>query len=112
MAAVPTNADALPLLPFGNACTHFIDDAGHFMPWNAGILKSGPTALYRDHITVANTAGLHLDAHVSRTRVRNLALDDLEVCSGLRNLRDFHWCYCESCGCHDASRKVAFSQMF
>src|ERR1700726_3066784 len=56
----------------------------HFMSWNAGILNAGPSAFFREHVTVADTTGLHLDAHVSYTRLRNLALDDLEICSRLR----------------------------
>jgi hypothetical protein len=42
MAAVPADADALPLLPPGNTDTHLIDDAGHFMSGDAGILNAGP----------------------------------------------------------------------
>ena len=42
LAAVPANTDALPLLPRGNTGAHFIDDARHFMSWNARILNSGP----------------------------------------------------------------------
>jgi hypothetical protein len=45
MAAMPTDADALPLLPLGNACAHFINDSRYFVSRNAGILKSRPTAL-------------------------------------------------------------------
>ena len=77
MAAVPADADALSLLPLGNTVTQFVDDADDFMSGNAGILNSGPLAFLREHVTVANATGLHLDAHLSCTRLRNLALDDL-----------------------------------
>ena len=65
VAAVPADADTLPLLPLSNTGAYFIDDAGDFMSWNAGILNSGPAAFFREHVTVADTAGLHLDAHLS-----------------------------------------------
>ena len=81
LAAVPADTDALPLLPLGNTRTQFIDDARDFVSRNAGILNSGPRAFFREHVTVANATGLHLDAHLSCTRLRNLALDDLEICS-------------------------------
>jgi hypothetical protein len=43
------------LFPHGNAGTQFIDDARDFVSWNAGILYSGPSAFFREHVTVANT---------------------------------------------------------
>ncbi len=100
LAPVPSNTDTLSLLPLGNIGTHFIDDAGHLMSGNARILNSGPCALFREHITVAHTTGLHLDPHVSCTRLRNLALDDLEISSGTGDLRYLHRCYCDCCSCH------------
>src|SRR5438046_1729973 len=103
VAAVPADADALPLLPLGNTVAQFIDDARDFMPWNARILNSGPRALFREHVTVADAAGLHLDEHVSCAWLRNLSLDNLEIGSRLRNLGHLHWCDCDSCSCHNAS---------
>src|SRR5260370_41279087 len=94
---MPTDTDALSLFPHGNTGTQFIDDARDFVPWNAGILNSGPGAFLRQHVAVANTAGVHLDAHLSCTRLGKLALDDLEIASRLGNLRHFH------CRCHKSS---------
>jgi hypothetical protein len=82
LAAVPADTCTLPLLPRGNAGAHFIDDARDFVSWNAGILNSGPGAFFREHVTVANTTGLYFDPYLSCTRLRNLALDDLEISSG------------------------------
>ena len=45
--------------------THFIDDARDFVSWNAWILNSGAGAFFREYVTVANTTGLHPDAHFS-----------------------------------------------
>jgi hypothetical protein len=42
---------------------------------------------------MTNAAGLHLDAHLPWARLGDLALDDLETCSGFRNLRDRHLLY-------------------
>ena len=106
LAAVPADADTLPLLPCGNTVAHFIDDACHFMSGNARILNSRPQAFFREHVTVANAAGLHLDPHLSCIRLRNLALDDLEICSGFGNLRHLHLCHLHwyySVGCHKFS---------
>src|SRR5262245_12862364 len=77
------------------------------MSGNTRILNSGPRAFFREHVTVANATGLHLDPHLSYTRLRNLALDDLEICSGLRDLCHLHWChlwcYRYSHCCHKSS---------
>ena len=75
------DSDALPLLPAGNAGTQFVDDARDFMSGNAGIPNAGPQTFFREHVTVANATGLHLYAHLTFTRPRYLALDDLEICS-------------------------------
>src|SRR5262249_56265133 len=60
MTAVAADADTLPLFPLRNTGTHGIDDAGHFMSWNARILNSGPRAFLGENVTVANATGLHL----------------------------------------------------
>ena len=86
LAAMPADADTLPLLPLGNTGAHFIDDARHFMSGNARILNSGPHAFFREHVAVANSTGLHLDAHLPWPGLGNLALDNLEICSGAREL--------------------------
>ena len=87
---MPADADALPLLPVGHAGAQVIDNARDFVSWNAGILNAGPSAFFREHVTVAHTTGLYLDAHVSYAWLRNRALDDLEIASRLWNLRHFH----------------------
>src|SRR5664279_355745 len=52
---------------------------------------------------LADSASLHLDTHLACARRGNLAVNDLEICSGLGNLRDFHSCYGSCCGCHESS---------
>ena len=57
---------------------------------------------------MANAASLHLDAHLSRVRLRNLALNDLEIRAGFGDLRNFHVRHLygynrRSAGCHKSS---------
>src|SRR5262249_37961132 len=63
------------------------------MSGNARILNSGQKTFFREHVTVANATGLHFDAHFSRTGLRNLALDELEIASGLGDLGHLHLCH-------------------
>ena len=105
VAAVPSNADALPLLPRGHASSKFIDDARDFVSGNARVIDAGETVLCK-HVTVAHTAGLNLDAHLPCIGIWNVALDNFEIGARLRNLSRLHWCYCEFCSCHDASYEI------
>jgi hypothetical protein len=92
LPAMPTDADALSLLPGGDLGAEFIDDAGNFVPRNPGILNSRPEAFLHKHVTVANATGLDFDPHLASAGLRNLALDDLEISSGFRNLSRHHCC--------------------
>jgi hypothetical protein len=83
--------------------------------WNAGILNSGPQAFFREHVTVAHTASLHFDPNVSCIRGGNLALDDLEIRSGLGDLRHLHLRHLhwyDSAGCHKSSYEVAVVERY
>jgi hypothetical protein len=66
-------------------------------------LNSGPQAFFREDVAVANAAGQHLDPHLTCARFGNLAIDDLEICSGPGHLRDFHRGDCDVCRRHVAS---------
>jgi hypothetical protein len=90
MAAMPTDTDALTQLPLGNAVAQFVDDARDFMSRNPRILNAGPRAFDRKHVTVTNPTSLHPDPDLSRARLGDLALHDLETRAGLGNLRDLH----------------------
>jgi hypothetical protein len=107
VAAVPADANALALLPAGNIGTEFIDDARDFVSRNTGILNSWPSAFFREHVTVADPAGLHFDEHLSRTRLRNFVLDDLEIASRLGDLYCLHWCWSNFCRCHKSSLEIS-----
>src|SRR5215216_5004775 len=103
VTAVPADADALPLCPSGNTRAHLIYTADDFVSRDAWVLNAGQRAFFREHVAVADAAGLHLDEHVPDTRLRDLALDDLEICPRRRNLRHLHRRYCDFCRCHNAS---------
>src|SRR5207247_6813668 len=100
-AAVPAPARPFPLLPRGDAGAQFVNDPRDFVSRNARILNTGPLAFLREHVAVAHATGLDLDAHLPGTRLRNLALDDLERGSRLGHLRRLHCCHSD--GCHVAS---------
>jgi hypothetical protein len=53
---------------------------------------------------VTNATGLNLDPDLAGTRLWNLAFDDLEIGSGLGNLRYFHRGYGDRC--HMSSQSV------
>src|SRR5215475_85978 len=83
------------------------------MSGNARILNSGQKTFFREHVTVANATGLQFDAHFSRTGLRNLALDELEISSGLGDLGHLHlchlWYYWYFHRCHKSSLNASVS---
>ncbi len=90
LASVPADADALAPLPLRDTGAQFIDDTGDFVPWNARILNAGPRPFLNQRVAVADATGLDLDANVSRTRLRDFALDNLKIASWALNLGYFH----------------------
>jgi hypothetical protein len=52
---------------------------------------------------MANTTSLHFDPNVPGTRLWHLALDELEGCPRLGNLRRFHLSDYDSHRCHKFS---------
>src|SRR5262245_2045597 len=76
------------------------------MSWNARILNARPCAFDSERVTVAYTAGLDPDAHLSRPRRSDLALNDPKLRSGLRNLCHRHRPDCDFCCCHIVSSET------
>src|SRR4029077_3109465 len=105
LPAMPADANALSPLPSGDLGAQLIDDACHLVPRHPRILDSRPEAFFHENVTVANTTGLHSNAHLSRTRFGNLALNYFETCSRLRNLCHLHRSYCDCC-CHEPSFEI------
>lgn len=78
VAAVPTHSDPLAGFPWGDALSDRVDDSGNFVSGNARILDAGPSALFGKRIAVADTAGLDLDSHRARARLRDFAFNELK----------------------------------
>src|SRR5262249_5441524 len=108
VATMPTDTNPLSFFPSCNPSAQFIDDAGNFVARNPRILEARPEAFFDKHITVADPARLYFDAHLSRVRVGNGALDDLEINAGVRNLYHFHCSDRDRC-CHSSSPNVSYS---
>src|SRR5450631_1432971 len=77
-AAEPAHTHALADFPAFYAFAQRVNHAGGFVPRHAGIGDAGPQSFLCQHVAVAHAAGLHLDAHVARPRVRNVALDNFK----------------------------------
>jgi hypothetical protein len=102
MASMPSDSDTLPLLPSGNTTTYFIDNANNLVAGNAWILDARPLTFFGKNVAVADATSVHRYAYMSRIGVRNLALNDLEVGSWCRNLRNLHWLHSGLCSCHNS----------
>src|SRR6185312_10332385 len=82
MSAMPANTDPLPLAPRADSGSEFVDHARDFMARNARIRNAGPRSFHDQRVTVAHPAGVHPDANLSRTGLRNLALHNLKTLAG------------------------------
>ena len=80
VAAVPADADALAFFPNGDAGPDFVDDAGNFVARRTRI---------NDAREEADAAGLDADADMSQGRLRDFALLQLEIGTGLGDYGDF-----------------------
>src|ERR1700722_562413 len=83
MAPVPTHADAHALLPVGHVRPNGVDDAHHFVAGDTRVLYAGERAGDGEHIGMADTAGLHLDAHLAGFRIGYIPFDDFHTRHGV-----------------------------
>jgi len=90
VAAVPADADALAFFPNGDAGPDFVDDAGNFVARRTRISDAREEAVFDQMVAEADAAGLHADADISRGRLRDFALLQLEIGTGLGDYGDFH----------------------
>jgi hypothetical protein len=67
-----------------------VDDACDLVPGHDRIRDTGEVPLLGVGVAVANTAGLHPDPDLTRSRLRNLPLAELERTAGLGYLHDSH----------------------
>src|SRR5215472_7997716 len=106
MPAMPADAYTLTQLPFRNAGAELVNQARDFVAGNPRVLNAGPGAVFGEHVAVANTASLHLDAYLARARLWYLAVDELQICPRLGNQGDTHRSWRRS-GCrHESSCEV------
>jgi hypothetical protein len=87
---MPAHSYSLSLLPRGDAGAHFVNHARHLVPRHTRIRYTRPPAFLRQHITVANSASLHLDANLPRSGLRNLSLHHFKFSTRLWHLHRFH----------------------
>src|SRR2546423_1694582 len=90
VAAVPADADTLPLGPVRDARADRVNDSRDFMSRHARVLNARIAALFRQRVAVADAAGLDLDAHLSGNRLRDFALDEFKRAVRLTDLHDTH----------------------
>jgi hypothetical protein len=72
---MPSNSDALPYLPAGEAGADRVDDAGDLMAGDDGVGNPGKGARLGEHVAVTNSAGLHANPHLPGCRIRDRPLD-------------------------------------
>src|SRR5207248_1995152 len=90
MSAMPPQANSLAGLPGLHVFTNRVNPTRDFMPWSPRILNSRPISLFNQHVAVANSACLNLDAHLSAVGFRGGALDGFEIPACFVYLNDFH----------------------
>ena len=87
---MPADAHALPLPPCAHVVADGIDVSRDFMPWHTGILQPGPETFFDKHVAVANAACFDFHAHLPGAGLRDIALYQFPVSTGLADLRRFH----------------------
>jgi len=91
MTAVPADPDALTRYPRCDVVTDCIDVSSYFMTWHTWILKPGPETFLHKGVAMANAACLNFHSHLPRNRVRDIAIYQFPIATGLTHLRCFHF---------------------
>ena len=73
--AMPTNPDALAILPWLHAFADSIDDSDYFMSRHTRILNPGPESFLYQRIAMTNAARFDFDSHPPWLRLGNVAFD-------------------------------------
>jgi hypothetical protein len=87
---MPAHADTVALIPILYAGSYLVDCPGDFVSGNAGIRNAGKQAFFGHHIAVTNPTGLNTNPDLSRPRLWDLPLDNLQVSPGSGYLNGFH----------------------
>ena len=88
--AVPTHADALSFPPVHDLGAQLVHDTGDFVARRSRVLNSGPIAFLGVHVAMADSARLNANPNLPTTRLRDIALDQLEIGSRPRHVRYPH----------------------
>ena len=96
LPAVPANSHSLALRPLGYARAGCVNYACHFVSRHARIHNARPGAFLGQHIAVTDSASLHANPDLARSRLRDFPLHNLEVGSCLGYLCNFHFWHCLS----------------
>src|SRR5882672_5657750 len=91
MAAVPTNTHPLAGTPIRNVRADGIHNPNHFMTGNSRVLKTRPDPRLNDDITMANTASLNFNQHLSGGRLGNFTFNQIERSAWTGNLHRTHF---------------------
>lgn len=76
MASIPADSHSLPGPYAPDVSTHSLNKAGHFVPGDAWQAKARPDGIHNKLIAVTNSTRINLDAHFTRTRLRNRSFLD------------------------------------
>jgi len=90
VSTVPADAHTRARLPVRHIRADGIDQPDDFMPRNSWELEARICSLLGERIAVADTAGLHAEADLTATWLRDCALNHLKRRIGPRNLNDSH----------------------
>src|SRR5207248_861180 len=90
VSPVPADAHPVALLPFRHVGADLVDASGDLVAGDPGQLQARERSALHVRIAVADSAGLHLDTDLRRTRFWDLALDQLERSVGPRYLHRSH----------------------
>src|SRR5262249_29901870 len=96
VAAVPADPDARAFLPRRDSRSESIDAAGHFVTRHTRILQARPEPILHHDVAVADSARVHLHAHLPRPWFGNAALNQLELAACFADLGHLH--HESSCG--------------
>src|SRR2546423_14132070 len=86
---MPAHAHTLPRLPLSYVWSYGVTSPGNFMPRHPRVLYSGPIAFLYQHVTVTNSACLHLNSHLSAAGLRRRPIDGFEISARFAYLNDF-----------------------
>src|SRR5207247_3919013 len=73
--AVPTNTDALAILPWFRLFADKLDNPNHLVSWHTRIFNTKPKSFLNQVITVTHAACINLDTHPSRLRFGNISFN-------------------------------------